>query len=166
MFYLDKFYEKALKLKIELVYTEKGLVYLGIDEFAPPSFVPAKKSLIPCAYPRFRKAWHEYFAGEEREFNFPLDLRTTDFKFKVYQQLLQIPYGQVRTYKDVAITLDNPNGQRAIGQAVGDNPLPLVIPCHRVIAKKGLGGYSLGLESKKHLLELEHNFLNKGNNSK
>lgn len=159
MFYLDKFYEKALNLKIELVYTEKGLVYLGINEFAPPKFVPPKKNLIPCAYPRFRKACRTYFTGKEREreFDFPLDLRTTAFKYQVYQQLLKIPYGQVCTYKDVASSLGKPKAPRAIGQAVKANPLPLVIPCHRVIAKKGLGGFSLGLELKKQLLELEHN---------
>lgn len=159
MFYLDKFYEKALNLKIELVYTEKGLVYLGINEFAPPNFVPPQKSLIPCAYPRFRKACQAYFAGKEREFNFSLDLRTTAFKYQVYQQLLKIPYGQVCIYKDIAISIDKPKAARAIGQAVKANPLPLVIPCHRVVAKNGLGGYSLGLELKKYLLDLEQHTL-------
>ena len=98
----------------------------------------------------------EYFAGKRREFTFPLDLRGTDFQLRCWKALLAIPYGEVRTYAQQAQTVGSPRGFRAVGMANHDNPVAIVVPCHRVIASDGtLGGYGGGLELKRRLLELE-----------
>jgi O-6-methylguanine DNA methyltransferase len=98
----------------------------------------------------------EYFAGERREFSFPLDLRGTDFQLACWRALLAIPYGETRSYGDIARAVGRPQGFRAVGMANNRNPLAIVVPCHRVIASDGtLCGYGGGLEVKRKLLELE-----------
>ena len=98
----------------------------------------------------------EYFAGKRREFTFPLDLRGTPFQVKCWQALLEIPYGETRTYADIARAVGQPKGFRAVGLANNRNPIAIVVPCHRVIASDGtLCGYGGGLELKRKLLELE-----------
>jgi methylated-DNA-[protein]-cysteine S-methyltransferase len=98
----------------------------------------------------------EYFAGERREFSFPLDLRGTDFQLACWRALLAIPYGETRSYGDIARAVGKPQGFRAVGMANNRNPLAIVVPCHRVIASDGtLCGYGGGLEVKRKLLELE-----------
>ena len=98
----------------------------------------------------------EYFAGKRREFNFPLDLRGTDFQLACWRALLAIPYGETRTYADIAEAVGNPNACRAVGMANHRNPIAIVVPCHRVIASSGdLCGYGGGLDVKRKLLELE-----------
>lgn len=95
-----------------------------------------------------------YFRGETVEFNWPLKLVGTPFQKRVWQELLQIPYGKTTTYKQLSEKIGT-KGYRAVGQAVGANPLIIVVPCHRVLAARGLGGYSCGLEMKQSLLRLE-----------
>ena len=98
----------------------------------------------------------EYFEGKRRDFSVPLDLRGTDFQKKCWSALLKIPYGKVRTYADIAKTVGCPKGFRAVGMANHDNPVPIIVPCHRVLASDGtLGGYGGGLDVKRKLLELE-----------
>jgi O-6-methylguanine DNA methyltransferase len=98
----------------------------------------------------------EYFAGARRQFTFPLDLRGTPFQLKCWRALLDIPYGQTRTYADIARAVGSPHGYRAVGLANNRNPIAIVVPCHRVIASDGtLCGYGGGLEVKRKLLELE-----------
>src|SRR5512143_236728 len=98
----------------------------------------------------------EYFAGKRREFDLPLAPRGTPFQQRVWEALRAIPFGVVRTYGDVARDIGQPLAVRAVGQANGRNPLPIVIPCHRVIAGDGtIGGYSGGLNVKHRLLALE-----------
>lgn len=98
----------------------------------------------------------EYFAGARREFSFALDLRGTDFQLACWRALLAIPYGQTRTYGDIARAVGRPHGFRAVGMANNRNPLAIVVPCHRVIASDGtLCGYGGGLDIKRKLLELE-----------
>jgi O-6-methylguanine DNA methyltransferase len=98
----------------------------------------------------------EYFAGSRREFTFPLDLRGTEFQLACWQALLAIPYGETRTYADIARAVDKPNAFRAVGMANNRNPIAVVVPCHRVIASDGtLCGYGGGLDVKRKLLELE-----------
>jgi methylated-DNA-[protein]-cysteine S-methyltransferase len=105
---------------------------------------------------RVRAQLEEYFAGARREFDLELAPRGTAFQLRVWQALREIPYGAVRSYGDVARALGHPTAARALGQANGRNPLPVVIPCHRVIASGGsLGGYTGGLERKQRLLALE-----------
>jgi len=98
----------------------------------------------------------EYFAGQRREFTFSLDLRGTDFQRACWRALLAIPYGETRTYADIARAVGKPNAFRAVGMANNRNPIAIVVPCHRVIASDGtLCGYGGGLDVKRKLLELE-----------
>lgn len=98
----------------------------------------------------------EYFTGSRREFSFPLDLRGTEFQVACWRALLKIPYGETRTYADIARAVDRPQGFRAVGMANNRNPIAIVVPCHRVIASDGtLCGYGGGLDIKRKLLELE-----------
>ncbi len=102
----------------------------------------------------------EYLDGKRKIFTFPYQLTVTPFERRVYQGLLQIPYGQVSTYKDIAIGAGSPKGFRAVGQAAHKNPLPLLIPCHRVIGSNHkLTGFAGGLGVKEGLLKLEGYFL-------
>ncbi len=103
---------------------------------------------------------NEYFAGERRAFSLPIAPEGTAFQQRVWQGLLDIPYGETITYSQLARAIGCPNGARAVGGACGANPLPIIIPCHRVLAKGGTGGYAYGAEIKKTLLKIE----NSGNN--
>lgn len=98
----------------------------------------------------------EYFAGARRAFDLPLALDVPPFQARVLEQLRAIPYGETRSYKDIAIALGDPRAVRAVGSANGSNPLPIVIPCHRVIGSNGsLTGFGGGLDAKRYLLDLE-----------
>ena len=104
----------------------------------------------------YARELEEYFAGQRREFSLPLDLRGTEFQLACWRELLQIPYGETRTYADIARAVGKPTGFRAVGMANNRNPLAIVVPCHRVIASDGtLCGYGGGLDVKRKLLELE-----------
>jgi O-6-methylguanine DNA methyltransferase len=98
----------------------------------------------------------EYFTAGRREFSFPLDLRGTEFQVACWRALLKIPYGETRSYADIARAVGRPQGFRAVGMANNRNPIAIVVPCHRVIASDGtLCGYGGGLDIKRKLLELE-----------
>lgn len=102
----------------------------------------------------------EYFAGRRRVFDLPLDLRGTAFQLAVWRELEAIEFGGTRSYRDIAAAVGRPKGFQAIGQANTRNPIPIVIPCHRVInADASLGGYGGGIERKKILLELERTYV-------
>ncbi len=97
-----------------------------------------------------------YFAGQRRHFDLPLDEQGTDFQKRVWAALREIPYGQTRSYKQIAEAAGSPHGYRATGMANNRNPISIVTPCHRVIGADGtLTGYGGGLDIKKKLLELE-----------
>jgi methylated-DNA-[protein]-cysteine S-methyltransferase len=103
-----------------------------------------------------RKQLAEYFAGTRRDFELPLDPVGTDFQQRAWRALLEIPYGVTRTYAQQAQRLGMPHGARAVGLANARNPIPIVIPCHRLVGSTGkLTGYAGGLEVKEHLLRLE-----------
>lgn len=104
-----------------------------------------------------RRELDEYFAGRRRAFQLTLDLRLlSDFTRRVLDATAEIPYGEVATYKEVAAAAGSPRGSRAAGNALGSNPLPIVLPCHRVLhSGGGLGGYTGGLARKRVLLAIE-----------
>lgn len=103
-----------------------------------------------------RRQMNEYFAGKRRRFDLALDLRGTEFRKRCWQELLKIPYGETRTYGEIARAVGNPTGFRAVGQANHYNPIAIIVPCHRVLAAGGfLGGYGGGLPTKALLLRLE-----------
>ena len=98
----------------------------------------------------------EYFAGKRRKFTVPLDLHGTPFQLQVWQTLRRIPFGKAVSYGEEARMLGKPKAARAVGSANGRNPIPIIVPCHRVVAGDGsLGGYSAGLPMKRKLLALE-----------
>ena len=98
----------------------------------------------------------EYFAGARKSFDPPLDFAGTPFQKKVWSELLNIPFGQTRTYGQIANSIGKPRASRAVGAANGKNPISIVAPCHRVIGKDGsLTGFAGGLEAKECLLEIE-----------
>jgi len=97
-----------------------------------------------------------YFEGRLKSFDLPLDLKGTPFQISVWTQLLEIPYGEVRSYGQIAAATGTPEASRAVGQAANRNPLWIVIPCHRVVGSNAaLTGYAGGLDMKRALLELE-----------
>ena len=98
----------------------------------------------------------EYFAGRRHAFEIELDLAGTDFQRRVWQRLLEIPYGTTVTYLDIARSLGRPDRARAVGAAVGRTPVPIIVPCHRVVGSDGaLTGYGGGIHRKEALLDLE-----------
>ena len=99
----------------------------------------------------------EYFFEGRKKFDIAFKISPTNFRLKVYQEMQKIPYGKSITYSDLAGKVGNPKAFRAVGTACGKNPLPLIIPCHRVKAQSGLGGFTGGLDIKRFLLNLERN---------
>ena len=98
----------------------------------------------------------EYFAGKRRAFDLPLSVSGTDFQRRVWSTLMDIPYGETRSYQEIAEAIGNPKATRAVGMANNRNPICILIPCHRVVGKSGqLVGYAGGLDRKRRLLELE-----------
>lgn len=107
------------------------------------------------------KQLKEYFKGKRTKFEIPLNPKGTEFMKKVWKELLKIPYGEVRTYKEIAEKVGNSKASRAVGMANNKNPIPIIIPCHRVIGSNNkLVGYALGLDMKKYLLDLERKVVN------
>jgi len=103
-----------------------------------------------------RQQLTEYFAGERRTFDLPLKLNGTEFQMSVLQALQQIPYGETTSYADIAERIGRPKAVRAVGAANGRNPIPIIVPCHRVIGSHGdLTGFGGGLDTKEALLRLE-----------
>jgi methylated-DNA-[protein]-cysteine S-methyltransferase len=141
-----------------LAMSERGLAVLAFGHELPQKLggvkVDWKESNEACA-----RAWQqleEYFAGRRREFTVPLDLRGTDFQKDCWAELLRIPFGETRSYGEVAKAVGRPTAFRAVGQSNHHNPVAIIVPCHRVLAGgKALGGYGGGLPTKAFLLRLE-----------
>ena len=123
------------------------------------SEIPAGDGERRDRHPLIREAARQlklYFQGKLRDFDLPLEMEGTPFQRKVWSYLQTIPYGQTRSYGQLAAAIGNPNASRAVGAANGQNPIPIIVPCHRVInSDGGLGGFSCGLAYKQRLLELE-----------
>ena len=99
----------------------------------------------------------EYFFEGRKEFTIPYHLKVTPFASSVYQSMLKINYGSTKSYSQIASEIGNAKATRAVGTACGKNPLPIIIPCHRVLAKNSIGGFSSGIVRKRFLLKLETN---------
>lgn len=134
-----------------LAWTDVGLLRLAYESFDDVVADPAD---VPATY---TEPLARYFAAEQEDFaGVPLDLRGTEFQLRVWAALRDIPWGQVRTYGGIAQQIHSPRAMRAVGQANHVNPLPVIVPCHRVVeAGYHLGGYGGGVERKRLLLELE-----------
>lgn len=147
------FYSFQTPLGIMALEAENGaLVRLYLPSAPLPRTAAGETPLLV----RGRDQLLEYLAGARRRFDLPLAPRGTPFQQRVWTVLRDIPWGQTRTYRDVALAAGCPKGFRAVGMANRRNPIPIFIPCHRVVGASGsLTGYSGGLELKRTLLELE-----------
>lgn len=149
---------------IYLGQSEKGLCCLALGDTAERDFFHNLAQTFPAASPLksdqdFQPTIDQlelYFKGQLYEFDLELDLRGTPFQKSVWSELQKIPYGQTISYGELAKRLNSPGGMRAVGAANGQNPVPIIVPCHRVIAADGsLGGYTGGLGIKRKLLDIE-----------
>jgi len=157
-----------------LAFSEKGLTRLAIVGDKAPSqsvavgHIPETQSppveVLQKWRDRVAQALEDYFEGKPGSFDaLPLDLQGSPFHLRVWQELRRIPSGATVSYQELARRLGNPKAARAVGQACGANPIPLIVPCHRVIAADGsLGGFSSGLPRKRWLLAHEGIKVEKG----
>lgn len=152
---------------LTIVCTSKGVCKIefgGIDETLANIQVWVKKHFLKSEMVRddvkiapVIQEIDEYFSGMRHAFEVPLDLHGTPFQKKVWEALQQIPHGQTRTYKQVAQSMNATKAVRAVGNANNKNPLPIIVPCHRVIGSNGsLVGYGGGIEKKQLLLDIEN----------
>ena len=140
-------------LNVRLVSSDSGLRAIEFEPWRP--VVGGRHGTHPAASQAVRQL-RAYFAGQLRRFDLPLDMQGTTFQLRVWRELERIPYGETRSYSQIAAAIGAPRAVRAVGAANGANPIPIVVPCHRVIGASGkLVGYGGGLPLKKRLLELE-----------
>jgi methylated-DNA-[protein]-cysteine S-methyltransferase len=143
----------AEDVQLRLTASPSGLRSIDFKFDHPPSGEPASGNPLLDAAARQLRA---YFAGDLRVFDIPLDPLGTQFQKRVWHELITIPFGEIRSYSQVAQAIGAPRAVRAVGAANGANPLPIVVPCHRVIGSSGkLVGYGGGLPLKQRLLGLE-----------
>lgn len=144
-------------IELRLAGGEAGLHTI---EFAPEGTPDGREDPHFPVLVETERQLRAYFAGDLRQFDLPLDMVGTAFQQRVWRELLKIPYGETRSYSEVARTIGAPAAVRAVGSANGSNPIPIVVPCHRVIGSGGkLVGYGGGLPLKRRLLALERGSL-------
>lgn len=134
---------------------DKNLSYI----FDPDSQKTVKKQKLSPFARKIKQQFKSYFKGHLKSFAIPLYIKGTDFQKKVWKSLQKIPWGKTKTYGQLARQLNIPKGSRAIGNSCAKNPFLIVVPCHRVLSQKGLGGFALGLKAKKQLLSLENSLI-------
>lgn len=140
--------------KLMIVQQEEAVKEILFEEKITDAVPLRSTELLLCA----QRQLNEYFSGSRKVFSLPLALTGTPFQRKVWQQLTQIPYGEVRSYGQIAQAVGNPKACRAVGAANHCNPIPILVPCHRVVGANGsLTGYAGGLWRKNLLLQLEQN---------
>ena len=136
---------------LTVVSTENGLASVHFGRSVPKGVTADESGMSEAV-----RQLSEYFAGKRTEFDLPLDVEGTAFQKSVWKQLLQIPYGETRSYGDIAKSIGKPAAARAVGMANHNNPVAIVIPCHRVVGQNGsLTGYAGGLHLKEQLLSIE-----------
>ena len=144
--------------QLKLVATETALVAV-LWENENPNRVRLAELIEDIQHPillETQKQLNEYFAGQRQVFDLPLDFEGTEFQQKVWQALLTIPFGETRSYKQIAEQIGNVKAVRAVGAANGKNPISIIAPCHRVVGANGkLVGFAGGLENKDILLKIE-----------
>ncbi|MDD3171671.1 MAG: methylated-DNA--[protein]-cysteine S-methyltransferase [Bacilli bacterium] len=145
------FYETIIG-KIVICSENNRIIRITMGDEIDDGYQIARNDIIK----KTAKEINEYFLGRRKAFSAEYELQGTDFQMKVLQELTKIPYGETTSYKEIAIRIGSPKATRAVGMACNHNPLPLLIPCHRVIGASGkLVGFGWGLNNKKFLLNLE-----------
>jgi len=142
------FYNSSIgRLRIEA--TDRAII--SIDSVKVEEGEKINDLIVEC-----KRELDEYFKGRRKRFSFPTQLKGTEFQKRVWEELLNISYGEVVSYKDVARKIGNEKGVRAVANAIGKNKLVIIVPCHRVIGiNKSLTGFRLGIDKKQYLLDLE-----------
>lgn len=149
---------------LRAVSSDDALIFLGLAHangaglhgFLTNHFPGAKRAPGSDRHAELAAELGEYFKGTRRTFSIPIALHGTEFQERVWTALQRIPYGSTCSYGELAMTLQCPRAARAVGAANGANPLPLIVPCHRVVAAGGrIGGYAGGIDLKKRLLAME-----------
>ena len=138
---------------VTVSYADRDGVLEHLASTVSPRVVEAPRTLAPM-----RRELEEHLAGHRQRFGMPLDWRLVrpGFTMRVLKATADVPFGAVATYREIAAAAGSPRGARAAGQALGSNPLPIVVPCHRILATGGgLGGYTSGLDRKRQLLAIE-----------
>ena len=145
--------------KLTVGCSDKGVRTLALGNSSPTNGTGANGSRSARSAQLAKQAiaeLREYVSGRRKRFTVPLDLQGTPFQMKVWKALLAIPYGETRSYQQIAREVGNPRASRAVGMANHCNPVGIIVPCHRVIASDGsLGGYAGGLKMKERILKLE-----------
>ncbi|WP_033294237.1 methylated-DNA--[protein]-cysteine S-methyltransferase [Amycolatopsis jejuensis] len=142
--------------ELTLVSRDGGLagLYLANEQYRPAQPTFGHRDDRP--FTEAKRQLDEYFTGTRTAFDLPLALRGTPFQVTVWRALLEIPYGETTTYRELAESIGRPTAFRAVGLANGKNPISIVVPCHRVLGSDGtLTGYAAGLDCKRRLLDLE-----------
>jgi methylated-DNA-[protein]-cysteine S-methyltransferase len=144
--------------RLKLVASDKGLAAIlwDNDRPLPIHLADLVENPVHATLLYAEKELNQYFSGKRKVFSVGLDMRGTHFQKQVWEALLAIPFGETRSYGQIANQLGNPKATRAVGAANGQNPIPIIVPCHRVIGANGkLTGFGGGLEIKDQLLALE-----------
>lgn len=144
--------------------TPLGHLAIEAENGAVERVVFTDEELLPATGETAQKAvkqLQQYFAGERQAFDVPVRLKGTDFQLAAWQALMKIPYGETVTYQQQAQMMGHPKACRAVGGANHKNPILIFVPCHRVVAADGLGGFGCGVEKKRMLLELEQRNMEK-----
>lgn len=138
--------------RIKISEKDGKIIELVFSDYKKENEIEKETELIKKAYTQLE----EYLSGKRTEFNIEIEMIGTEFQKKVWKELLNIPYGETRSYKDIAIAIGNGKACRAVGNANNKNPIAIIVPCHRVIGSNGsMTGYAGGLYIKEKLLKIE-----------
>jgi methylated-DNA-[protein]-cysteine S-methyltransferase len=154
------FFETGLIGTLTLAGDEAGLRHIKLEKEKNPIIIRDDWKKKPDFFAPLKAQLRAYFKRELKHFDIPLAPVGTPFQLKVWQALRSIPYGELVSYKTIAKAIGNPKAVRAVGGANGKNPIPIIVPCHRVIGSDGsLTGFGGGLQAKKRLIDLERSWL-------
>ena len=138
--------------RIKIYEKDEKIIGLVFSDYKKEDEIEKETELIKKAYTQLE----EYLSGKRTEFNIEIEMIGTEFQKKVWKELLNIPYGETRSYKDIAIAIGNEKACRAVGNANNKNPIAIIVPCHRVVGSDGsMTGYAGGLNIKEKLLKIE-----------
>ena len=146
---MQKVYFKAGFINLEIYGDENGISEIKFVNFYKN--LPTNNENLKLCIDELSR----YFKGDLKNFSVKLNIIGTKFEKDVYNALLKIPYGEVKTYKEIAESINHPKAYRAVGNANSKNKIPIIVPCHRVISNSGIGGYTGGINIKENLLKIE-----------
>lgn len=141
--------------KLVIIEEDSKVISVLFDNSEKINYINDVKEKNTPIIDKVKTQLNEYFLGKRKMFDLPIKFNGTSFQISVWKELQKIQFGKTCTYKDIAKSLGKPNACRAVGNANGKNTLVIIIPCHRVVSKCGIGGYTGGVDKKEYLLRLE-----------